>query len=79
MMIHMTYRSGDYKVKGYLSLPYGYKLDLNELQAQVRQLYGGADMPMTAISSNIIQEQKDVCERKWPVLIYCRGGIGRVG
>lgn len=79
MMIHMTYRSGDYKVKGYLSLPYGYKLDLNELQAQVRQLYGGADMPMTAISSNIIQEQKDVCEQKWPVLIYCRGGIGRVG
>lgn len=75
----MTYRSGDYKVKGYLSLPYGYKLDLNMLQAQVRQLYFDAEMPMTVIANNITRELEDINGRKWPVLIYCRGGIGKVG
>lgn len=79
MMIHMTYLSGEYKVKGYLSLPYGYKLDLDELNAQVHQVYGPAEMPMTVIANNIKEEQQDINERKWPVLIYCRGGIGRVG
>ncbi|MEC0241520.1 prolyl oligopeptidase family serine peptidase [Paenibacillus dokdonensis] len=79
MMIHMTYLSGEYKVKGYLSLPYGYKLDLDELNAQIHQIYGPAEMPMTVIANNIKEEQQDINERKWPVLIYCRGGIGRVG
>ncbi|MCJ8010549.1 prolyl oligopeptidase family serine peptidase [Paenibacillus sp. KQZ6P-2] len=79
MIIHLTYRSSEYNVKGYLSLPYGYTLDLDKLKAQVHQLYGKTEMPMTVITNNIDPEQKNITERKWPVLIYCRGGIGRVG
>lgn len=79
MMIHMTYRSGDYKVKGYLSLPDGYSVELVQLQAQVRQYYDSVEMPMQVIACNRERETRDIRGRKWPVLIYCRGGIGRVG
>ncbi|WP_339321403.1 prolyl oligopeptidase family serine peptidase [Paenibacillus sp. FSL W8-0194] len=79
MMIHMTYRSGEYKVKGYLSLPYGYKIEPETLEAHVRKIYGGQRLPMTVIANNAKRERLDIHERKWPVLVYCRGGIGRVG
>ncbi|MEI0739902.1 hypothetical protein VQ056_30230 [Paenibacillus sp. JTLBN-2024] len=79
MMIHMTYRSGEYKVKGYLSLPYGYKIEPETLEAHVRKIYGGKRLPMTVIANNAKRERLDIHERKWPVLVYCRGGIGRVG
>ncbi|MWV43607.1 prolyl oligopeptidase family serine peptidase [Paenibacillus sp. HJL G12] len=79
MMIHMTYRSGEYKVKGYLSLPYGYKINPNELKTHVQRFYGTTGLPMTVIANNIVEERQDINEQQWPVLIYCRGGIGRVG
>ncbi|MDR9854486.1 prolyl oligopeptidase family serine peptidase [Paenibacillus sp. VCA1] len=79
MMIHLTYRSGEYQVKGYLSLPYGYKVEPEMLEAHVRNIYGGERLPMTVIANNVERERLDIHERKWPVLIYCRGGIGRVG
>ncbi|KHF34432.1 hypothetical protein CM49_03401 [Paenibacillus sp. P1XP2] len=79
MMIHMTYRSGEYKVKGYLSLPYGYEIEPETLEAHIRKIYGGKRLPMTVIANNAKRERLDIHERKWPVLVYCRGGIGRVG
>ncbi|MGG3741174.1 prolyl oligopeptidase family serine peptidase [Paenibacillus chibensis] len=79
MMIHMTYRSGDYKVKGYLSLPYGFGIDPVRLEEMVQGFYGGEDMPLQVIARNLERETQDINAKKWPVLIYCRGGIGRVG
>ncbi|CAM2871186.1 prolyl oligopeptidase family serine peptidase [Paenibacillus sediminis] len=79
MMYHITYLSDGLKVKGYLSLPYGFGLPISELQSSLSQFYGSSDLPIRQISRNIHPEEQDIRQRKWPVLIYCRGGIGRVG
>lgn len=80
MIIHMTYLSGDLRVKGYLSLPHGYEYPISELQAQVAQLYGTQlSLPITPLSNSIHSDRRDIRSDKWPVLIYCRGGIGKVG
>ncbi|GAX89452.1 alpha/beta hydrolase family protein [Effusibacillus lacus] len=79
MIYHVTYLSDGLKVKGYLGLPNGYELHISELQGMISRFYGSSDLPVTEIASSISQEKKDIRLFKLPVLLYCRGGIGKFG
>jgi dipeptidyl aminopeptidase/acylaminoacyl peptidase len=79
MIFQTTYLSHGLKVKGYLSLPSGYDLPTSELESFIGQSYNATDLPVTEIARSIQYETKDLRSQKWPVLIYCRGGIGKVG
>ncbi|MGF7050528.1 dipeptidyl aminopeptidase/acylaminoacyl peptidase [Paenibacillus sp. DS2015] len=79
MMFHITYISEGLKVKGYLCLPHGFEMPTSDLQAWIESFYHAADLPITQIASSIEPSKQNIHKHKWPVLIYCRGGIGRVG
>lgn len=79
MIFHITYLSDGLKVKGYLSLPHGYDLPTSELESFIAQSYGSMKLPVTGLSSSYPLAHKDLRSQQWPVLIYCRGGIGKVG
>lgn len=79
MIVQLTYKSNHLKVKGYIAMPYGYSMPVSELKQHITSLYQDSDLPMTEVATNITPHQQDVTTKKWPVLIYCRGGIGRVG
>lgn len=80
MITHITYISDGLKVKGYLSLPYGYDIPTTELETLIHQSIGFSnDLPVTKLSCTYPPAQQDIRSKQWPVLIYCRGGIGKVG
>ncbi|WP_438350404.1 alpha/beta hydrolase family protein [Paenibacillus sp. FA6] len=79
MIFHITYLSDGLKVKGYLSLPHGYDLPTSELESFIAQSYGSMKLPVTELASSIHPALQDLRSRQWPVLIYCRGGVGKVG
>lgn len=79
MMFHITYISDGLKVKGFLCLPHGLELPESALSALLESLYPAVKLPITQIASSVAPNKRDIREHKWPVLIYCRGGIGRVG
>ncbi|MHA0856123.1 alpha/beta hydrolase family protein [Paenibacillus sp. CMAA1364] len=79
MIYHITYVSDGLKVKGYLSLPHGYTLPTSQLEYFVDQSYGSLELPVLRLTSSIFPELRDLRMKQWPVLIYCRGGIGKVG
>lgn len=79
MMFHITYISDRLKVKGYLCLPHGFELPLPALQTLLKSIYPTVELPIAQIASSTKPDKRDIREHKWPVLIYCRGGIGRVG
>lgn len=79
MMFHITYLSDGLKVKGYLCLPHGFELPESALSELFESIYPAVTLPITQIASSIKPNKKDVRKHKLPVLIYCRGGIGRVG
>ncbi|WP_028402978.1 alpha/beta hydrolase family protein [Ectobacillus panaciterrae] len=78
MIYHVTYLSNGLRVKGYLGLPNDFDLPAFELKSMIRQFYGSKELPITEIASSINPKKKDM-EAKFPALIYCRGGIGKVG
>ncbi|OAB47198.1 alpha/beta hydrolase family protein [Paenibacillus antarcticus] len=79
MISHITYLSDGLKVKGYLSLPHGYDLPTAELASLIGQSYNSTELPVTKLASSVLPTQQDLRSEQWPVLIYCRGGIGKVG
>lgn len=79
MIYHVTYISDQYKVKGYLSLPNAYDLPAAALQDLLHRCYGDVALPIQPISSSIQQGRQDIRSVRLPGLIYCRGGIGKVG
>ncbi|MFD2613586.1 alpha/beta hydrolase family protein [Paenibacillus gansuensis] len=79
MIYQLTYLSDTYKVKGYLCLPYGYDFPAAALQASLENYYQTGNLPVTEIAKSRLAEDGMLTDRKWPVLVYCRGGIGKVG
>lgn len=79
MIYHVTYLSGGFKVKGYLAIPHGYALPDSELRQMMSRYYGLSDLPLTKVADSIHREPRDIREYTLPALIYCRGGIGKVG
>lgn len=79
MIYHTTYKSDAYKVKGYMAFPGGYSISEKELQNLIEQFYEENDLPLTQITNSITSYSASLHSRKLPALIYCRGGIGKVG
>lgn len=79
MIYNLTYLSDGLKVKGYLSLPYGFGLPASELAAWLDRYHQTNGLPVIQAASPIHSKGLDVRNAKWPALLYCRGGIGHVG
>ncbi|HEY2492674.1 MAG TPA: prolyl oligopeptidase family serine peptidase [Paenibacillus sp.] len=52
---------------------------MSDLQTCIESFYPSVELPVTQIASSIDPDKQDIQKHKWPVLMYCRGGIGRVG
>jgi len=81
MIFHVTYMSGPYRVKGYLALPPGYALPEESLSRMIARCSGlPAPLPVVRIADDLRPRPPEaVGDRRWPALIYCRGGIRKVG
>jgi dipeptidyl aminopeptidase/acylaminoacyl peptidase len=79
MIFHITYLSDGFKIKGYLSLPLGYDLPTSDLESFIQDSYDSTELPVTEVARSIHPATRDLRSQRWPVLIYCRGGIGNVG
>ncbi|WP_019422127.1 alpha/beta hydrolase family protein [Paenibacillus sp. OSY-SE] len=79
MIYHITYLSDGLRVKGYLSLPYGHERPASEIQSNIERFYGEGNLPVTEIAHPLNRANQDLHEQQWPVLIYCRGGMGKFG
>jgi hypothetical protein len=80
MLLHLTYLSGGHKVTGYLSLPPGYRLDPERLGLWLRGHYACPELPgPTEAACGWPPERRDMSAGRWPVLLYCRGGVGKFG
>jgi dipeptidyl aminopeptidase/acylaminoacyl peptidase len=79
MIYHVTYLSGGLRVKGYLSLPHGYELPISTLQILLNSIYNTTELPITEITTNISRNNVNILSHRFPALLYCRGGIGKVG
>lgn len=79
MIYLVTYMSDQWKVKGYLALPYGYGLPDAEIRQALNRHYRRSDLTADPVSVPILPGLRDVRSRRWPALVYCRGGIGHVG
>lgn len=79
MIYHVTYPSQELHVKGYLSLPYGYQLPEDEARHLLSGKFSSDTYPAVQLNSPLHASSQDFTARKWPVFIYCRGGIGNFG
>lgn len=79
MIFKTTYLSGGFKVKGYLCLPEGFDVPLEDLQRWISEFYSDPDLPAERVAESLNPRRSDLLAQQWPVLIYCRGGIGKVG
>jgi len=79
MQYLLTYLSGNLRVKGILCLPGGFGWSLDSLKVWLNRYHQTADLPVVQTACSIHREIKDIHSRQWPALLYCRGGIGRVG
>ncbi|WP_199615281.1 alpha/beta hydrolase family protein [Paenibacillus alkalitolerans] len=80
MILHVTYLSDGYKVKGYLGVPpQATRWTAASLQANIEAHCGAAPLPVTVVAESVRQNVKSDAPRRLPALIYCRGGIGNVG
>ncbi|MBG9792731.1 peptidase S9 [Paenibacillus dendritiformis] len=80
MLLHLTYLSGDHKVTGYLSLPPGCRVDPERLGLWLRGHYACPELPRpTETACGWPPERRDMSAGRWPVLLYCRGGMGKFG
>jgi dipeptidyl aminopeptidase/acylaminoacyl peptidase len=59
--------------------PHGFGLPAAELEEWLCHYHGQADLPLARIASSVPPGNRDIRIAKWPVLLYCRGGIGHVG
>ncbi|WP_276352322.1 alpha/beta hydrolase family protein [Cohnella caldifontis] len=79
MIYQTTYLSDGLRVKGFLGLPYGRHLPQPELRRLLNRYYGTEDLSAAEVAVPVRKNLLDVRDRRWPVLVYCRGGIGHVG
>ncbi|USB32177.1 prolyl oligopeptidase family serine peptidase [Paenibacillus sp. YPG26] len=75
----ITYLSDGNRVKGYLCLPEGFDISLSELNSWITGFYGKPSLQAERIAESLIRSNRSITSRAWPVLIYCRGGMGKVG
>jgi dipeptidyl aminopeptidase/acylaminoacyl peptidase len=83
-IFHITYLSDTYHVKGYLGIPDGYRLSVSVLQDLLWSRYPDAvDLPIREVEgeNNLCHAEsgQELLNATLPALIYCRGGIGKVG
>lgn len=80
-MYRVTYMSDGYRVTGYLCLPYGYRMEPEEWAGLLSGYYGAErELSVTEIARPVARETlAPPGPDKWPVFVYCRGGIGNVG
>lgn len=81
MIFQITYLSNDLRVKGYLCLPVNCNVTAEQIQAWLEQYYGCSDLPVQHMACRWDQHAApiDLANSKWPIFMYCRGGIGKVG
>ncbi len=79
MIFQLTYISEGLKVKGYLAIPNDIDISLSNLKDILKCVFNGEILPVAEISCSIVAKKKDLSAVKLPVLIFCRGGIGRYG
>ncbi|WP_379967887.1 alpha/beta hydrolase family protein [Ectobacillus sp. sgz5001026] len=79
MIYHVTYISNGLKIKGYLGIPNEYDLPLSHIQNEIRILYGEHTLPITKLTCSLQRPTKNIMSYQLPGLIYCRGGIWKVG
>lgn len=81
MIFQITYLSNDLRVKGYLALPESCNISTEEIQAYLEQYYRISDFPVELLACRRQQPiaSQDSSMKRWPIFIYCRGGIGKVG
>lgn len=79
MIYHVTYPSQGFHVKGYFSLPYGYELPEEEARHLLSGTFSSDEYPAVQLNSPLSPIKQSFTSRKWPVFIYCRGGIGNYG
>jgi dipeptidyl aminopeptidase/acylaminoacyl peptidase len=83
MIAHLTYYSDAYKVKGYLALPPGCpSIPLDTLQSFVAEYHG---VPYESLPVELVASAArpgaafSGAPPSYPVLVYCRGGVGGFG
>jgi dipeptidyl aminopeptidase/acylaminoacyl peptidase len=82
---HVTYLSDTYRVKGYLGLPNPALISKQELQGFLLNRYPNlSETPVSIVEEEPENQQSEslrhgLVSPPLPALIYCRGGIGRVG
>ncbi|WP_096201779.1 alpha/beta hydrolase family protein [Bacillus sp. FJAT-45350] len=79
MIYELTYISDGLKVKGYLGIPSTYSLSIKELREHLKTVYKRSDLTVKVISNSIRVNTETIDNASLPVLIYCRGGIGKYG
>lgn len=79
MQYTLTYLSGNLRVKGILCLPDGFDWSLSGLKDWLNRYHQTRDLPVVQTACSIVRDTKDIHSSRWPALLYCRGGIGRVG
>ncbi|MEW4369505.1 alpha/beta hydrolase family protein [Paenibacillus kandeliae] len=79
MIYRLTYLSDEYKVKGYLTLPYGTYMETDALEKYIQQYFKRNDLYVEEIACPLHQPTQAIQENVYPAFVYCRGGIGRVG
>lgn len=79
MIFKITYLSGGNKVKGYLCLPEGFDMSLSDLDSWITAFYENPGLLAERTAESLVRNNLSILSRKWPVLIYCRGGMGKIG
>ncbi|WP_046227874.1 alpha/beta hydrolase family protein [Paenibacillus dauci] len=79
MIYQISYMSDNYQVKGYLALPYGVIASTEQLTDWLNSFYKTSTLEVLPIACPLHPATKPIVEGQYPVFVYCRGGIGRVG
>lgn len=79
MIFKITYLSGGNKVKGYLCLPEGFDISLIDLDSWITAFYENPSLQAERTAESLVRSNLSILLRQWPVLIYCRGGMGKIG
>lgn len=79
MIYHVTYISSGLKIKGYLGIPNTFNLPQSHLQDELNKIYNVQNLPITQLTCSLQRETEPISLYKLPAIIYCRGGIWKVG
>lgn len=81
MIFHITYLSGEHRVKAYLALPPGLAMAGEALQSAIEAYSGGGAQLPAAIVTEPIRGGRTASggSGRFPALIYCRGGVSNFG